>query len=68
MKTAMQQLIEILELAKGAPIPTNVKAQFLAKERQQIIDAYLMNPMETIYKNNGSDYYTKTYNNEHQTT
>jgi hypothetical protein len=35
--------------------------QALEMERQQIIDAYHINPLESKWKNIGSDYYNQTF-------
>lgn len=66
-KSAMQELIEWIQVyCDHQPylLPEeaiNKATELLQKERQQIIDAYHINPKESIYVNNGADYYNKTY-------
>ena len=64
MKTAMQELIEWLKAYEyELPLELQIKAkELLEKEKEQIIDAYHINPLETIWKNAGIEYYNQTYN------
>lgn len=50
-KMSWQQIIDITELAKEM-------------EKQQIIDAYHINPLESKWENIGEQYYNETFNTE----
>jgi hypothetical protein len=70
MKTAMQEIFDVLRLVTKLDDYTASycvaslllkEEEWIKKERQQIIDAYLTNPLEAKWKNIGSDYYNETY-------
>ena len=69
-QTAVEWLVEELSDVLG-PMDTNSIRDLLlmdaisrAKqmERANIIDAYLINPLEAKWKNIGTDYYNETFN------
>lgn len=75
MKTAMQELLEKLKYTKlnsckhlhefvffDGVLAIIEGGGFLEKEKQQIIDAYHINPEKSIYLNKGIDYYEETFN------
>ena len=62
MKTAMQELIEYLEINDRKFTYTYKKAnELLEKEKEQIIDAFEQG-IEFSFPTNGSYYYNQTYN------
>ena len=83
MKTAMQELIEILESkilpcdddnsyvygmnVAHANLIYNIKNGFLEKEKEQIIEAFEQG-IEFSFPTNGSYYYNQTYNHLHIVT
>jgi hypothetical protein len=61
-------LMGLIDLEIGKGIPTdkeiqlhNLYAQAKAMEREQIEDAYRINPNNEIWSNSGIDYYNETY-------
>jgi hypothetical protein len=62
-QTAVEWLVEELEQhhTKIDIKNTVVFQQAKAMEKQQIIDAYHINPLESKFQNCGLDYYTETY-------
>jgi len=74
MNTPLMELIEWLKAEDEiCPFYKRLDPEFqirskatelLEKERQIIIDAYHINPNESVFGNVGSDYYTKTFTNE----
>jgi hypothetical protein len=74
MKTALQELIEKWENETGSYIPNapiykafiNEAKLYLEKEKQQIIDAYHINPKNSIYLNTGIKYYDSTFSDNHE--
>lgn len=75
MKTAMQELIELLELNdKNEPMPyliDSIKQVYISKEKEQIIDAHLegwSDAYDYIYSDSNQqarqaeDYFDETYN------
>ena len=76
MKTVLQELIESIQHsidiqnelnlnATQITTLTNVKLvaeELLEKEKEQIIDAYHINPLEAKWGNIGIEYYNQTYN------
>ena len=47
---------------------SNVFEQAKEMEKQQIIDAYHINPLEAKWGNIGTDYYNETFNNNNNGT
>ena len=73
MKTVMQEFIEMLEVAKGIPLPEGLKVLWLLKERQQIEEAYhdgvydgwcIDNNAGIRLHDSPHDYFTKKINDE----
>ena len=64
MKTAMQELIEYLEVRDRKFTYTYKKAtELLEKEKEQIIDAYYGKINGVFgYREEGQEYYNQTYN------
>ena len=68
-KTAMQELIDYLELCYGS-IDSNIKEEFVSKEKEQIIRAFDDGEKNDFYSHttvwtiNGKQYYKKRFNNE----
>jgi hypothetical protein len=70
MKTAMQELIELLELnTTNEPLPyliDVIKEVYIQKEKEQIIDAYRVGKAEAKMflelNTTGEQYYNQTYN------
>ena len=66
-QTAVEWLFEQVEqyILTHGNLPFNVlsnfKKQAKAMEREQIIDAYRINPNNEIWSNSGIDYYNETY-------
>ena len=66
-KTAMQELIELLELnTTNEPLPyliDVIKEVYIQKEKEQIIDAYY-GKIDGVfgYREEGEEYYNQTYN------
>jgi hypothetical protein len=63
-QTAVQWLQEAISKKLNSeigPYFLDLFDQALEMERQQIIDAYHINPLESKWKNIGSDYYTQTF-------
>ena len=67
----MQKLYAEIEKFKGitdtvsiTDIQRMIGHYYINIEKQQIIDAYHVNPGESIYLNVGSEYYKETYKNE----
>jgi len=61
--TAVEWLVSILNKEGFAPVLTNEEIkQAKEMEKQQIIDAYHINPLETKWGNIGEQYYNETYN------
>ena len=76
MKTAVQELFSKLE--KEHPNLFNVHSvegrefinnyyYILEMEKQQIVDAYHINPLESKWKNIGEQYYNETFKNKYET-
>lgn len=69
-KTAMQLAIEHYEdlslngSNQAYVIAKFLKDNFLEIEKQQIIDAYHINPLESKWGNIGVDYYNETFKSE----
>lgn len=63
-QTALQELIEFIhDNPNCGEVEILFKAQsLLPKERQDLIDAYLINPNDTVWGNIGSDYFTQNFN------
>lgn len=60
-----ERIVSMADKYYRAHYQVNRKAtELLEKERQIIIDAYHINPNESVFGNVGSDYYTKTFTNE----
>ena len=67
MKTAMQELIELLELNdKNEPMPyliDSIKQVYMSKEKEQIINATCLGKYNNIDdRQKGEEYYNQTYN------
>ena len=60
--TAIEFLIEYCDRENWS-IPNNILEQAEEMEKQQIIDAYHINPLETKYGNIGEQYYNETFKN-----
>lgn len=64
--TAMQGLIKDLEIAIGRDLPKSIKDHYLAKEKQQIENAFDAGyfdyyPPQAKFDGNSETYYTQTY-------
>jgi hypothetical protein len=68
MKTAMQELYseiekfkEITDMVSITDIQRMIGNYYIEKEKQQIIDAYHINPKDSIYLNKGVEYYNSNF-------
>lgn len=69
MKTAMQELWDVLNDAEQNGVheigtqnfKRYIEGIYLEKEKQQIIDAYHINPENSIYLNTGIKYYDSNF-------
>ena len=59
-QTAVEWLIEQWPILKSN-LPSWLIEQAKEMEKQQIIDAYHINPMQTKWENIGFNYYNETY-------
>jgi hypothetical protein len=63
-QTAVEWLEEIIAYKDMGEVPMWIYELFdqaKAMEKEQIIDAYHINPLESKWKNIGADYYTQTF-------
>ena len=63
MKTAVEWLIEQLNI-NGTVIPMAIEYKAKEMEKEQIMDAYRINPNNENWSNSGIDYYNETFKSE----
>ena len=61
--TAVEWLYIELWKQTDFSLPSNLLEQAKEMEKQQIIDSYHINPLETKYGNIGEQYYNETFKN-----
>ena len=55
--------IKVVEMTLNSII-TRIDTELLAMEKEQIINAYHINPLESKWKNIGEQYYNETFKSE----
>jgi hypothetical protein len=63
MKTAIEWLIEQWPILESQ-LPTQLIQQAKEMEKEQIMDAYRINPNNENWSNSGIDYYNETFKSE----
>ena len=64
-QTAVEWLVQVVQSCIATDyIPKEIVEQAKATEKEQIINAYHINPLESKWKNIGEQYYNETFKSE----
>ena len=64
-QTAVEWLVQVVQSCIAPDyIPKEIVEQAKATEKEQIINAYHINPLESKWKNIGEQYYNETFKSE----